>query len=38
VLSGNPEADVTARLDGMAKMARDGINTTLSNLKRIAES
>ena len=38
VLAGNPDADVTARLDGMAKLARDGIKTTLSNLKRVAES
>jgi len=37
VCSGNPEADVERRLDGMAKMARDGIKTTLSNLKRVAE-
>ena len=37
VRSGNPEADVKGRLDGMAKMTRDGIKTTLSNLKRVAE-
>ena len=38
VRAGNPDADVTARLDGMAKIARDGIRDTLSNLKRVAES
>jgi carbon monoxide dehydrogenase subunit G len=38
VRSGNPEMDVTSRLDGMAQMARDGIKDTLANLKRIAEA
>jgi hypothetical protein len=33
-----PDADVKARLDGMARTARDGIATTLANLKRLAES
>ena len=34
----NPDADVAARLDGMAQMARDGIRDTLANLKRVAEA
>lgn len=38
VLAGAPEADVAARLDGMAGLARDGIRDTLANLKRIAEA
>ena len=38
VLSNDPNADVAARVDGMAKLARDGIRETLDNLKRIAES
>jgi hypothetical protein len=38
VRSGDPNADVTARLDGMAQMARDGITETLANLKRVAEA
>ncbi|HZR12334.1 MAG TPA: SRPBCC family protein [Acidimicrobiia bacterium] len=37
VTSGNPDADVAARIDGMAQMARDGIRDTLANLKRVAE-
>ena len=38
VTSSDPNADVKARIDGMAQMARDGISETLANLKRIAES
>lgn len=38
VLAGDPDADVAARIDGMAALARDGITETLANLKRIAES
>jgi len=38
VLAGDPKADVKGRIDGMAKMAEDGIRETLANLKRIAES
>jgi ligand-binding SRPBCC domain-containing protein len=38
VLSDNPDADVAARIDGMAQLARDGIRDTLANLKRVAES
>ena len=38
VLAMAPDADVKARLDGMARTARDGIAATLANLKRIAES
>jgi len=38
VLAGDPNADVAARIDGMAQMARDGIKDTLANLKRAAES
>ena len=38
VLADNPTADVAARIDGMAVMARDGIRDTLANLKRLAES
>jgi len=38
VTSGDPKADVKARLDGMAQMARDGIKETLANLKLVAES
>ena len=34
----DPNADVAARLDGMAAMARDGIRDTLASLKRVAES
>jgi hypothetical protein len=37
VLAGNPGADVAARIDGMAGLARDGIRDTLANLKRLAE-
>ena len=36
--AGDPNLDVTARIDGMAQMARDGIKDTLANLKRVAES
>lgn len=36
VLSADPSADVAARLDGMAAMAREGIHETLANLKQIA--
>jgi hypothetical protein len=35
---GNPNADVTTRIEGMAQLARDGIKDTLANLKRVAES
>lgn len=38
VQQGDPNADVAARLDGMAQMARDGITETLANLKRVAEA
>jgi carbon monoxide dehydrogenase subunit G len=38
VLSGDPDVDVAARIDGMAQMARDGMRDTLANLKRVAES
>jgi hypothetical protein len=38
VTSGDPNADVKARIDGMAQMARDGIRDTLANLKRVAEA
>ncbi len=38
VLSGDAGADVAARIDGMAQMARDGIAETLANLKRVAEA
>ncbi len=38
VSAGDPDLDVETRLDGMAQMAREGIGTTLANLKRIAES
>ena len=38
IRAGNPDLDVKARMDGMAQMARDGINDTLANLKRVAES
>ena len=37
VLSGTPDADVEARIEGMAGMARDGMKTTLANLKAVAE-
>jgi len=33
----NPDMDVKARIDGMQEMAREGITTTLGNLKKIAE-
>ncbi len=38
VTEDNPNADVAARLDGMAALARDGIRDTLANLKRVAEA
>jgi hypothetical protein len=38
VLAGNPGVDVTARIDGMAQMARDGIADTLARLKQVAEA
>lgn len=38
VTADDPGADVAARLDGMAAMARDGIRDTLANLKRVAEA
>jgi carbon monoxide dehydrogenase subunit G len=38
VQSGNPDMDVTQRIEGMAQMARDGIKDTLANLKRVAEA
>ncbi|HEY7136855.1 MAG TPA: SRPBCC family protein [Acidimicrobiia bacterium] len=38
VLSGDPNVDVAARIDGMAQMARDGMRDTLASLKRVAES
>jgi carbon monoxide dehydrogenase subunit G len=38
VLAGDPNADVAARIDGMAQLARDGIAETLVNLKRTAEA
>jgi hypothetical protein len=34
----NPDMDVAARIEGMAKMARDGIADTLASLKQVAES
>jgi hypothetical protein len=37
VKAGDPNVDVTARIDGMAQMAREGIKDTLANLKRVAE-
>jgi hypothetical protein len=38
VREGAPDADVGARLDGMAEMARTGITETLANLKQAAEA
>ena len=38
VQSGNPDMDVTQRIEGMARMAHDGIKDTLANLKRVAEA
>ena len=38
VSDGDDGVDVEARIDGMAQMAKEGIGTTLANLKRIAES
>ncbi len=38
VSAGDESIDVSARIDGMAQMAREGIAATLSNLKRIAET
>lgn len=37
VLAGNPDADVEARIAGMAEMAREGMAATLASLKRVAE-
>lgn len=37
VKGNNPDMDVTARIEGMAKMAHDGIADTLASLKRVAE-
>jgi hypothetical protein len=34
----DPDADVAQRIDGMAEMARTGIEQTLANLKRVAEA
>jgi hypothetical protein len=38
VTADNPAADVAARLDGMAALARDGMRDTLASLKRLAEA
>ena len=38
VSAADPNLDIKARIDGMAQMARDGIENTLANLKRVAES
>ena len=38
VSAGNPDADVKARIDGMQLMAREGIEETLANLKKVAEA
>jgi len=38
VSAGDDTFDVKGRIDGMAQMAKEGIGTTLANLKRIAES
>jgi len=38
VSGGDENFDVKGRIDGMAQMAREGIRTTLANLKRLAES
>jgi len=38
VRSGNPDADVARRIDGMATMAKDGIAQTLARLKQVAEA
>jgi Polyketide cyclase / dehydrase and lipid transport len=38
ITADDPEADVAARIDGMAALARDGIRDTLGNLKRVAEA
>jgi hypothetical protein len=38
VTSRGANADVKARTDGLAQMARDGIRDTLAHLKRVAES
>ena len=38
VRAGDPNLDVTGRVEGMAQMARDGIKGTLGNLKRVAEA
>jgi Polyketide cyclase / dehydrase and lipid transport len=38
VRNGDDTIDVKARIDGMARMAKDGIHQTLANLKMVAES
>jgi hypothetical protein len=38
VSGGDPNFDVKGRIEGMATMARDGMKTTLANLKTVAES
>ncbi len=38
VSAGDPSFDVKSRIDGMAQMAREGIATTLANLRRVARS
>lgn len=38
VSGGDENFDVKGRVDGMAQMAKEGIGTTLANLKRLAES
>ncbi|HEY6316838.1 MAG TPA: SRPBCC family protein [Acidimicrobiia bacterium] len=38
VQGGNPDMDVTPRIEGMAQMAREGIKDTLASLKRVAEA
>jgi hypothetical protein len=38
VSAGDEHIDVKARIDGMAQMAKEGIATTLANLKRQAET
>jgi hypothetical protein len=37
VTARDPNADVAQRIDGMAELARTGIEQTLANLKRVAE-
>jgi ligand-binding SRPBCC domain-containing protein len=38
VSAGDPNLDIAMRIEGMARMARDGIKETLAKLKRVAES